>query len=88
MQRFTALLCLASAPALASFITRRGAALYDGDTLYRFGGCDMYWLGLDENEGGIHYPTQYRIRDGLTTAAGMGCAAAIEAERLLAAENQ
>ena len=26
------------------------------------------WLGLDENENGIHYPTKYRIDDAMITA--------------------
>ena len=39
---------------------------------WRFAGANIYWLGLDENVGGVHYPTPFRIRDALTTAAGMG----------------
>lgn len=44
----------------------------DGPTPLRFGGGNMYWLGLDENENGIHYPSKFRIDDALQTAAGMG----------------
>jgi len=72
MQRLVAFFLYIFACA-GSFVTRRGSALYDGDFPFRFGGCNLYWLGLDENEGGVHYPTPFRIRDGLTTAAGMGC---------------
>ena len=35
-------------------------------------GANIYWLGLDENEGGVHYPTHFRVSDGLETAAAMG----------------
>lgn len=57
----------------AGFITRRGTQLFDeSGALFRFAGANLYWLGLDENEGGVHYPTHYRIRDGLETIAGVG----------------
>jgi mannan endo-1,4-beta-mannosidase len=54
------------------FLTRAGAQLFDGDTPFRFAGANLYWLGLDENVGGVHPPTPFRIADGLATAAGMG----------------
>lgn len=79
MARASALLncaLLAAAAAAASapttgFLTRRGSQLLapDGST-FRAGGINAYWLGLDENEGGVHYPTQFRITDGLATIAG------------------
>eukprot|EP01044_Picomonas_judraskeda_P010151 COSAG03_NODE_1288_length_4397_cov_11.788041_4_plen_122_part_00 len=57
------------------FITRVGAELRTPDgAAFRYGGNNMYWLGLDENEGGVDYPTKYRIEDGLRTAVGMGTA--------------
>lgn len=42
------------------------------DHPFRFGGANIYWLGLDENVGGIAYPTDFRIRDALKTALDMG----------------
>lgn len=55
------------------FITRSGTQLLDEHgSPFRFAGANVYWLGLDENVGGVHYPTPFRIRDGLTTAAGLG----------------
>jgi len=59
---------LASMP----FITRQGSSLYSGNQVFRYGGLNAYWLGLDENVGGVHYPTKYRIEDALTTVAGLG----------------
>jgi hypothetical protein len=60
--------------ATRGFLTRDGARLVDDEdnATFRFAGANIYWLGLDENVGGIHYPTPFRIRDALTTAAGMG----------------
>ncbi len=59
------------APASA-FVARDGSHLVLGGSRYRFGGANIYWLGLDENVGGIAYPTDFRIRDALRTAADMG----------------
>jgi mannan endo-1,4-beta-mannosidase len=63
-----------AAPQPANFITRRGKHLFDGETLFRSGGTNMYWLGLDENvpPGTIAYPTHFRIRDAFLTAKGLG----------------
>ena len=57
---------------ITTFVTRSGASLLDGGSgvPLRFGFCNAYWLGLDENENGIHNPTHYRIDDALTTLAG------------------
>lgn len=57
-----------------SFVERDGSALtLDGEP-FRFNGTNIYWLGLDENvpPGVIDYPTGFRIRDALDTAANMG----------------
>lgn len=54
------------------FVTRDGAQLLLDGQPYRAVGTNMYWLGLDENENGVHYPTHYRITDGLETAAALG----------------
>jgi hypothetical protein len=32
---------------------------------------NIYWLGLDENVGGIAYPSLFRIADALETAKGV-----------------
>lgn len=55
-----------------SFVQRDGTRLVlDGDT-FRFSGPNIYWLGLDENVGGVDYPTAFRIADTLDAAARMG----------------
>ncbi|MEJ5945987.1 carbohydrate binding domain-containing protein [Pseudokineococcus basanitobsidens] len=55
-----------------SFVTREGGTLrLDGEP-FRFSGPNIYWLGLDENVGGVAYPTRFRIRDALDTAAATG----------------
>ncbi|CEL94567.1 unnamed protein product [Vitrella brassicaformis CCMP3155] len=53
------------------FVERRGAHLYLAGRVFRFAGCNMYWLGLDENVGGIAFPSQFRIDDALMTAKEM-----------------
>jgi hypothetical protein len=55
-----------------SFVTRSGSTLQLDDKVFRSIGTNLYWLGLDENVGGVNYPTQFRITDGLETAAGLG----------------
>ncbi|KQM13958.1 hypothetical protein ASF83_14095 [Plantibacter sp. Leaf171] len=55
-----------------SFVERDGSRLVlDGET-FRFSGPNIYWLGLDENVGGVDYPTAFRIADTLDAAARMG----------------
>ena len=43
---------------------------------WRFSGCNIYWLGLDENVptngSKIAYPTRFRVEDALGSAAEMG----------------
>jgi len=55
-----------------SFVTREGSQLLLDGRRFRFAGPNIYWLGLDENVGGVDYPTYFRIRDALQTARGMG----------------
>jgi len=55
---------------VGGFLTRSGSTLLAGGNPYRAGGMNAYWLGLDENEGGVHYPTHFRVTDGLTAIAG------------------
>lgn len=55
-----------------SFVQRDGSRLtLDGQT-FRASGTNIYWLGLDENVGGVDYPTFFRIKDALDTASRMG----------------
>jgi hypothetical protein len=64
----------------AAFVVRDGSRLSLAGRPFRFAGPNAYWLGLDENVGGVDpadpptvdYPTYFRIRDGLTTARRMG----------------
>lgn len=54
------------------FVTRAGSTLLLDGRPFRFGGANIYWLGLDENVGGLHYPTHFRVDDALATAREMG----------------
>jgi hypothetical protein len=56
----------------SSFVRRDGATLTLNGKPFRFAGTNIYWLGLDENVGGVDYPTPFRIRDALDTAKAMG----------------
>lgn len=63
-----------AAQAPPSFVTRNGSSLVLDGARFRFSGANMYWLGLGENEppGTTAYPTDFRIHDGIATAALMG----------------
>ncbi|WP_053175754.1 cellulase family glycosylhydrolase [Nonomuraea sp. SBT364] len=54
------------------FVTRADTRLSLDGKPFRFAGTNVYWLGLDENVGGVDYPTFFRIRDALDTAKAMG----------------
>lgn len=55
-----------------SFVQRDSSRLtLDGQT-FRASGTNIYWLGLDENVGGVDYPTYFRIKDALDTASHLG----------------
>ena len=56
----------------SDFVQRDGTRLTVGGRPFRYGGANIYWLGLDENVGGIAYPTHFRISDALETARDMG----------------
>lgn len=56
----------------SDFVTRSDAQLLLHGQPFRFAGANMYWLGLDENVGGIAYPTHFRVDDAFTTMAEMG----------------
>lgn len=61
-------------PGNTSFVTRNGYALMLDGARFRFGGANMYWLGLDQNvpPGHVAYPTKFRVDDALHTAVLMG----------------
>ncbi|WP_371484044.1 carbohydrate binding domain-containing protein [Kitasatospora sp. NBC_00315] len=54
-----------------AFVTRDGAHLTLQGKPFRFGGTNLYWLGLDENVGGVAHPTYFRIDDALRTVRAM-----------------
>ena len=68
----------AASSGMTSFVTRNGARLMLDGEVFRFAGANLYWLGLDENVvnettgSNVAYPTDFRIDDGLATAAEMG----------------
>ena len=66
-----AAVCVLGAHA-TEFVTRQGSVLYLNGKPFRWGGANAYWLGLDENVGGIAYPTKFRVTDALETAAAIG----------------
>lgn len=55
-----------------AFVERDGARLTLDGQAFRASGTNIYWLGLDENVGGVDYPTYFRIKDALDTASRMG----------------
>lgn len=56
----------------ATFVTRAGSRLLVDNQQFCFAGANIYWLGLDENVGGIAYPTPFRVDDALQTLRLMG----------------
>lgn len=66
------LLSFAYTSSSSPFVTRQGSTLIFNNSVFRFGGTNVYWLGLDENVDGVHYPTKFRIEDALATTAGLG----------------
>ncbi|QBD78350.1 hypothetical protein EPA93_21045 [Ktedonosporobacter rubrisoli] len=56
----------------SDFVTRSDAQLMLDGKPFRFFGANIYWLGLDENVGGVAYPTHFRIDDVLAAAQAMG----------------
>jgi mannan endo-1,4-beta-mannosidase len=55
-----------------SFVMRADNTLVLAGEPFRFSGANIYWLGLQETNGGQSYPTHFRIDDALATAAYMG----------------
>lgn len=62
----------APAQAAQGFVSRSGSQLMLNGQPFRFSGANIYWLGLDENVGGVDYPTNFRVDDALATAKAMG----------------
>ena len=54
------------------FVTRDASRLQLGGETFRASGANIYWLGLDENVGGVDYPTFFRIKDTLDSAHRAG----------------
>jgi mannan endo-1,4-beta-mannosidase len=54
------------------FVTRSGAQLQLHGKPFRFAGANIYWAGLDENVGGVNYPTSFRVDDAFLTVEEMG----------------
>ena len=54
------------------FVYKNGIKLYIGADQFRFAGTNLYWLGLDENVGGVDYPTHFRIDDAFSSVQKMG----------------
>ena len=57
---------------LNKFVRRSGSQLILNGKPFRFSGANIYWLGLDENVGGINYPSHFRVDDALAAAQEMG----------------
>ncbi|WP_123041513.1 glycoside hydrolase 5 family protein [Cohnella candidum] len=57
---------------LTDFVTRSGSRLLLNGKPFRFAGPNIYWLGLDENVGGVDWPSEFRVLNALDTAAEMG----------------
>ena len=55
-----------------NFVTRSGAQLLLHGQPFRLAGANIYWLGLDENVGGVAYPSHFRVDDAFATMADMG----------------
>lgn len=55
-----------------TFITRSGSSLLLNGKPFRFSGVNIYWLGLEETENGVAYPSRFRVDDALATASFMG----------------
>jgi hypothetical protein len=56
----------------SGFVMRSGSQLVLKGKPFRFAGPNIYWLGLDENVGGVNYPTHFRVDDALRTVREMG----------------
>jgi hypothetical protein len=69
----TAAIPASRGPAAEGFVTRSGDKLMLNGRVFRFSGANIYWGGLDENgRPALNYPTPFRVRSALATAAGMG----------------
>ncbi|QHW31793.1 hypothetical protein GZH47_13720 [Paenibacillus rhizovicinus] len=69
-----------------TFVTRSGSGLQLEGKTFRFAGPNIYWLGLDENVGGVDWPTEFRVANALDTALEMG-ATVVRAHTLAASQG-
>ncbi len=60
-----------TAPA-PGFVTRSGAELMLNSQVFRFSGANIYWGGLDDDEGVPDYPSSVQVNAGLQTVVDMG----------------
>eukprot|EP00045_Choanoeca_perplexa_P010039 m.100438 g.100438 ORF g.100438 m.100438 type:complete len:495 (+) comp15125_c0_seq2:56-1540(+) len=72
---------ISAAVNVTGFVQRNGSVLMLNGQVWRFSGCNAYWLGLDENcqpgnqpdtGGCMAYPSKYRIEDTFDTLHGLG----------------
>ncbi len=56
----------------SDFVTRAGSRLMLHGRSFRFSGTNIYWLGLDTQDGKTFYPSPFRVDDVLATAREMG----------------
>jgi hypothetical protein len=53
-------------------VARNGTGLFLRGSAFRFSGANVYHLALDENVGGVDYPTRFRVDDCLDAVVEMG----------------
>jgi len=54
------------------FVTRSGSTLILQGKPFRFAGANIYWLGLQDLDDTVSYPTPFSVDDVLATASFMG----------------
>ena len=62
----------AAAGASSEFVSRSGADLMLAGRKFRFGGANIFWLGLDAADGTAYRPSRFRIDDVLDAAKEIG----------------
>ena len=55
-----------------TFVTRSGSSLLLNGQPFRFSGANIFWLGLQQTNNSILYPSHFNIDDALATASFMG----------------
>ena len=54
------------------FVTRSGSYLLLNGQPFRFSGANIFWLGLQETNNTVYYPSHFTVDDALATASFMG----------------